>query len=312
MKTILKNIITASLLLAQVTASAQSELLEALPVMLQQEFGIEPKKSISLERDVLKEGSPLQSRCEIYTFTLTRKQQEKVLKGMRDEFEVAGRDKNCYSVNSMNELTGQESLRNLMIGDDVQHYITIGKDYKNYINVNILDAHDTARTHRYAYALEWRTSWAKSEKGAIDVRYIITYAKIPSKLNRYGKVPIQDKVLIKGDSLFNVIREVNGKPLKAMGGAVNQSVAGVNTLLMFSSLKKYYQKHKDAELTAISIYSLCKRANEEGLFRDDSLGELEQLICEVDKLTENAKTETDRTYFQKAREQLDEIMKSRK
>ena len=111
---------------------------------------------------------------------------------------------------------------------------------------------------------------------------------------------------------FNIIREVNGKPLKAMGVAVKQGVDGVNTLLQFSALKKYYQKHKDAELTAISIYSLCKHANEEGLFRDDSLGELEQLICEVDKLTVNAKTETDRTYFQKAREQLDEIMKSRK
>ena len=48
-------------------ASAEAvELLEALPVMLQQEFGIEPKKSISLERDVLKEGSPSCGTQQIY------------------------------------------------------------------------------------------------------------------------------------------------------------------------------------------------------------------------------------------------------
>ena len=43
-----------------------------------------------------------------------------------------------------------------------------------------------------------------------------------------------------------------------------------------------------------------------------SVEELEQIICEVDKLTEKAKTETDRRYFQMAREQLDKILKSRK
>ena len=56
MKTIQKSLMTASLLLAGVTASAQSELLEAMPEMLQKEFSIEPKKSLNQERDVLKEG----------------------------------------------------------------------------------------------------------------------------------------------------------------------------------------------------------------------------------------------------------------
>ena len=81
---------------------------------------------------------------------------------------------------------------------------------------------------------------------------------------------------------------------------------------MLSALKNYYQNNKNAELTAISIYSLCKRANENGLFRDDSVEELEQIIYNVEKLIEEAKTETDRKYFQMAREQLDKILKSRK
>ena len=270
---------------------------------------VEVTKSLGRERDIQKEGTPLKWRCDIYQFSLPKKLRP-LLDEMIKAFEANGNDNpNCYGINTLTTINPQnEGKRNLIIGDDINRYVTIGEQYGNYVNVNILDATDTTKTHRYAYALEWKDD----SRDNVIARYIITYAKIPSKLNRYGKVPIQDKVLIKGDSLFNVIREVNGKPLKAMGVAVNQSVAGVNTLLIFSALKKYYQKHKDAELTAISIYSLCKRANEEGLFRDDSLGELEQLICEVDKLTENAKTETDRTYFQKAREQLDEILKSRK
>ncbi|MBR6845296.1 MAG: hypothetical protein IKM92_01615 [Bacteroidaceae bacterium] len=270
---------------------------------------VEVTKSLGRERDIQKEGTPLKWRCDIYQFSLPKKLRP-LLDEMIKAFEANGNDNpNCYGINTLTTINPQnEGKRNLIIGDDINRYVTIGEQYGNYVNVNILDATDTTKTHRYAYALEWK----EDSRDNVIARYIVTYAKIPSKQNRYGKVPIQDKVLIKGDSLFNVIREVNGKPLKAMGVAVNQSVAGVNTLLIFSALKKYYQKHKDAELTAISIYSLCKRANEEGLFRDDSLGELEQLICEVDKLTENAKTETDRTYFQKAREQLDEIMKSRK
>ena len=40
--------------------------------------------------------------------------------------------------------------------------------------------------------------------------------------------------------------------------------------------------------------------------------ELKQMIIEVAELTEEAKTETDRKYFQMAREQLDKILKSKK
>ena len=374
---------TASLLLAGVTASAQSELLEALPEMLQKEFSIEPKKSLNQERDVLKEGCPLKSRCDIYSFTLTKKQQEKVFKGLKDCFESAGKDKNCYSVNSMNDLTGKESLRNLIIGDDVQHYVTIGQDYTNYINVNILDAKDTTKTHRYAYALEWRETSETSEKGAIDVRYIITYAKTPTSPNsslevikKSNKDAIESYIqgFIKGLDPKNVYRiknarfQWNGKdyPIEKIdsvfrdaekrgeqisknlqkafikGNSVvvwadsidhdndpvtdvvlrlqqgenvtfNDLLCNDNILLILSQLKQQYLAGQNTEFNAISIYTLCRKAYDGGFFSDSqSFEELEQIICEVDKLTEKAKTETDRKYFQMAREQLDKILKSRK
>ena len=173
----MKTIIKCLFFLLATSASAQNWTLEELPSMLQKEYGLTLKKSINIERDILKEGRPLKSRADIYTFVLTAKQREKILPGLQEAFEEAGKqDPNCYGINTMNDLTGKESLRNLMIGDNPEQYIVIGKDYNNYVNVNFLDAEDSTKTHRYAYALEWRDG----NKGATDVRYIVTYAKIPS------------------------------------------------------------------------------------------------------------------------------------
>lgn len=279
MKTIQKSLMTASLLLAGVTASAQNELLEAMPEMLQKEFSIEPKKSLNQERDVLKEGYPLKSRCDIYSFTLTKKQQEKVFKGLKDCFESAGKDKNCYSVNSMNDLTGKESLRNLIIGDDVQHYVTIGQDYTNYINVNILDAKDTTKTHRYAYALEWRETSETSEKEAIDVRYIITYAQIPTNYTATVQYPSADLA----DAVKDMIK--NGRELRGRDFAFDELQSEDNILLTFSKLKSQYNLGFNPEFNAISIYLLCKRAREYGYFKgEDSKAMLKQLKDEVREL----------------------------
>ena len=57
----------------------------------------------------------------------------------------------------------------------MDRYITIGENYSNYLNVNILDNEDTTKTHRYAYALEWKEDYERN----VYVRYIVTYAKIP-------------------------------------------------------------------------------------------------------------------------------------
>ena len=287
---------------------------------------VEVTKSLGRERDIQKEGTPLKWRCDIYQFTLTKKQRP-LLDEMIKAFEANGNDNpNCYGINTLTTINPlNEGKRNLIIGDDINRYVTIGEQYGNYVNVNILDATDTTKTHRYAYALEWK----EDPKGNVIARYIVTYAKIPSnpisslkvikkeidpkKLNRLGDVRIQDKVSISGDSAFNVVREVNGKPLKVMGGAISQAFDGNNILLMFSDLKQYYNKYQNTELTAISIYMLCKHANESGFFTDPrSFEELEHLMYEMDVLIEKAKTETDRKYFQMAREQLDKILKSRK
>ncbi len=174
---------TVTLFLATTAASAQcAQVLEDHMEMLiteARESKVEITKSLGLERDVQKEGAPMQWRCDVFQFSLPKKKRE-LMDRMIKTFEEESRDNpNCYGVNSMSESTNGDAnghSRNLMIGEDPNRFVTIGRDYNNFLNINILDATDTTKAHRYAYALEWRDGG----KGKTDVRYIVTYAKIPS------------------------------------------------------------------------------------------------------------------------------------
>ena len=183
MKTIFKSFILASLLFAPLSALAQKVIAQDLESWMSSLItqAIENKvvvdKNFGQERDIQKEGNPLKWRCDIMTFTLPKKHRI-FLEDMIRAFEENGHhNPNCYGINSKRTGTSQaEGKRNLMIGDDPSNYVTIGENYGNYLNVNILDATDTTKTHRYAYALEWK----EDHKGNAIVRYIVTYAKIPS------------------------------------------------------------------------------------------------------------------------------------
>ncbi len=281
----MKTIIKCLFFLLATSASAQNWTLEELPSMLQKEYGLTLKKSINIERDILKEGRPLKSRADIYTFVLTAKQQEKILPGLQEAFEEAGKqDPNCYGINTMNDLTGKESLRNLMIGDNPEQYIVIGKDYNNYVNVNFLDAEDSTKTHRYAYALEWREMQGTSEKGSLEVRYIITYAKIPSA----------QKTIIG-----------MGIPSNPINPSSNDMTLDDAFIRDFSNLKSYYINHELTEKIAFAVYELCKLGDRFGNFTlPDTTEKWEKVMSDIDSLIEVAKTEADRNYFQKARDLL--------
>ena len=217
MKTILRSTIMASLLLATATASAQraesieEQMRKIMDVVIDHQ--VEVTKSLGQERDVQKEGKPLTWRCDIYSFTLPKKYREH-LDEMIAVFETQNRENpNCYGVNSMSEASDGNSYghkRNLMVGEDPNRYVTIGKDYNNYLNVNILDDADTTKTHRYAYALEWRSAG----KGKTDIRYIVTYAKIPS--TKTSLIQQDHPYLDFGKS--HIIKR-NGKPVLIQGNA---------------------------------------------------------------------------------------------
>lgn len=289
----MKNLILASLMLVSLNASAQKVVAQDIESWMSSLISqtidnkVEVSKSLGQERDITKEGTPLKWRCDIMTFTLPKKQRS-MLDEMIKAFEANGTyNPNCYGVNTLTTGNPQnQGKRNLMIGDDVSRYVTIGEQYGNYINVNILDACDTTKTHRYAYALEWK----EDHKGNVFARYIVTYAKMPSA---------QTTTIIG-----------MGIPSDPINPWPNDTTIDDAFIRNFNSLKDYYMNHELTEMIANSIYQLCKLGVRFGNFTlPDSTEKWEKVMHDIDSLIEVAKTETDRVNFQKARDLLMQMKK---
>ena len=285
----MKNLILASLMLVSLNASAQKVVAQDIESWMSSLISqaidnkVEVSKSLGQERDITKEGTTLKWRCDIMTFTLPKKHRS-MLDEMIKAFEANGTyNPNCYGVNTLTTGNPQnEGKRNLMIGDDPSRYVTIGEQYGYYININILDATDTTKTHRYAYALEWK----EDHKGNVFARYIVTYAKIPSA----------QKTTVIG----------MGIPSNQIG-YINEKANDDAFITNFNNLKDYYFNHqtKLTAVTAGSIYNLCKMGVEYGAFRrPESTEKWEKVMAGIDSLIEVAKTEADRNYFQWARDLL--------
>jgi len=286
----MKNLILAGLMLATLNASAQKVVAQDIESWMSSLISqaidnkVEVSKSLGQERDITKEGTPLKWRCDIMTFTLPKKQRS-MLDDMIKAFEANGTyNPNCYGVNTLSTGNPQnEGKRNLMIGEDVNRYVTIGEQYGNYININILDASDTTKTHRYAYALEWK----EDHKGNVFARYIVTYAKIPTTIIGKG---------------------IPSNPIDTYNEMTNDDAF----ITDFNILKDYYFNHqtKLTAVTAVSIYNLCKMGVEYGAFRrPDSTEKWEKVMADIDSLIEIAKNEADRNYFQRARDLLMKMKK---
>lgn len=289
----MKNLILAGLMLATLNASAQKVVAQDIESWMSSLISqaidnkVEVSKSLGQERDITKEGTPLKWRCDIMTFTLPKKQRS-MLDEMIKAFEANGTyNPNCYGVNSLSTGDPQnQGKRNLMIGDDPSRYVTIGEQYGNYINVNILDASDTTKTHRYAYALEWK----EDHKGNVFARYIVTYAKIP---------------LAQTTTVIGM-----GIPSNPINPFFNEMTNDDAFIRNFNSLKDFYWRNNTTEVTAISIYELCRLGVKFGAFQlPDSTEKWEKVMADIDSLIEVAKNETDRNYFQMARELLMQMKK---
>lgn len=289
----MKNLILASLMLVSLNASAQKVVAQDIESWMSSLISqtmdnkVEVSKSLGQERDITKEGTPLKWRCDIMTFTLPKKQRS-MLDEMIKAFEANGTyNPNCYGVNTLTTGNPQnQGKRNLMIGDDPNRYVTIGEQYGNYININILDASDTTKTHRYAYALEWK----EDHKGNVFARYIVTYAKIPSA---------QTTTIIG-----------MGIPSDPINPWPNDTTIDDAFIRNFNSLKDWYMNHELTEKIAVAVYELCKLGDRFGNFTlPDSTEKWEKVMHDIDSLIEVAKTETDRVNFQKARELLMKMKK---
>ena len=351
MRTVYKSLFTASLLLAATATLAQKVIVEDLDNWMSSLISraidnkVEVSRSLGQERDIQKEGTPLKWRCDIITFTLPKKQRSLLDEMIKALQENGHNNPYCYGINTLTAGNPQNEGRpKLMIGDDINRYVTIGEQYGNYVNVNILDAADTTKTHRYAYAIEWK----EDHKHNTFVRYIVTYAKIPSISRKQKTGPIQapnearawqlfkDYPIEKLDSLYRELNEkmqnafVKGNSIvswsdtlahdtdpvtdvvqrlqKGQNVTINDFLCDDNVLLLFSQLKQKYLAGQNTEFNAISIYTLCKEARESGFFSGDmSKEELKQLKSEVSALIEKTGDETNRKYLQMAFRELEKI-----
>ena len=78
----------------------------------------------------------------------------------------------------------------------------------------------------------------------------------------------------------------------------------------FNSLKDFYWRNNTTEVTAISIYDLCRLGVKFGAFQlPDSTEKWEKVMADIDALIEVAKNEADRKYFEKARDLLMQMKK---
>ena len=117
MKTFLKNLLFASFLLVSMPVSAQRIIVQDLESWMSDlisraiDKDVKVKMDFGQERDIHKEGMPLKWRCDVITFTLSKKQRF-LFNEMIEAFEHTGHyNPNCYSINSLTKSNPQSGTK---------------------------------------------------------------------------------------------------------------------------------------------------------------------------------------------------------
>ena len=153
--------------------------------------GVTTSESIVRERDLSQPGNPMKSMCELWEFTcdvslLSRIEQLSAL------MKANSTSDNCYYVKT--HTPGHTDWHDILVGDDPTRVVELGRSERcHYTLVNFIDTLDTAKCHRYAYALEWQEQnipfKLKEQNGKLVKRpvtektykgkVVITYARMP-------------------------------------------------------------------------------------------------------------------------------------
>ena len=178
-----------------------------------------------------------------------------------------------------------------------------------YIYALFLDPKDMSKTHRYAYAMEWR----KDEKEIVG-KLVVTYATTQQyreggKKGRIIRINGNDVKLSAngfsyGDSdLFNKFFSM-GEGLSAFGSDstfVSSSIGSESWLSQFNTFKNLFLKDPNSTASnyyASHIYKMCKKA--------DTLDDIEKkmVIKELEKVKKATNDEFLQEMFQASIERL--------
>ena len=198
--------LTLLLLVVSLTAGAQNQEIETELRSFLQTGGFTVSQSTTQERDVNQPGAPMKSMCYLWDFTCNESQLP-TLQQMADYMTACSNEPLCYFVKT--HTPGSTDWHDILIGDDPNQKVELGRSAtSHYTIINFLDANDSTKSHRYAYALEWQEAGAPYKlvkvKGKLtkqpvtEKKYkgkvVITYASIPGKGQKAEKQELSIKL----------------------------------------------------------------------------------------------------------------------
>lgn len=264
------------MMLMPLTILAQGNIKRTFNVLITSDYA-KVESSHKLNKDP-ETGSKI-GQLDVYEFTIPASHHDLV----EDIERAFDQDKEkAYSLSSAS--TANKRLNNyssLAVGGfDYGYRLGNIKDSR-YIYALFLDPEDKSKTHRYAYAMEWR----KGTKETIG-KLVITYA-----------TTLQHRESNKQSRIIHI----NGNDVKLSDNGFSFSNGSESWLSQFNTYKNLFTNNPEgtaANYYASFIYKLCKKA--------DSLDDLEKqmVIKELEKLRKVTKDEFIQNIFETSIERL--------
>ena len=293
------------LMLMPLTSHAQGFIKRAFNVLITSEPAqVESSHKLNKNPETgVKEG-----QLDVYEFTIPASHHD-LVENIEQAFE---QDKEkAYSLRTASATNKKiyVNYTSLAVGGDDSGYPLGDIKGSRYIYALFLDPEDMSKTHRYAYAMEWR----KDEKEIVG-KLIVTYATT-QQYREGGKkgriisingnnVKLSTNGFSFGDSdLFNQFFSM-GEGLSALGSDstfVSSSIGSESWLSQFNTFKNLFLKDPNSTSSnyyASHIYKMCKKA--------DTLDDMEKkmVIKELEKVKKATNDEFLQEMFQASIERL--------
>lgn len=231
-----------------------------------------------------------EGQLDVYEFTIPISHHDLV-----DNVERAFEEdkEKAYSLKTVSSKKSYD-YTSLAVGGDDSGYPLGDIKGSRYIYALFLDPEDMSKTHRYAYAMEWR----KDEKEIVG-KLIVTYATT----QQYREGEKKGRIIrINGN---DVKLSANGFSFGSAFGSdstfVNSSIGSESWLSQFNTFKNLFLKNPNSTASnyyASHIYKMCKKA--------DALDDMEKkmVIKELEKVMKATNDEFLQEMFQASIERL--------
>ena len=285
-------------LLLPFTATAQQHIEKTFNALRQSKAQKEVWSEHTIEKDP--ETGKLKGLSDIYDFLITNPQNKNLVTAIELAFRQ-DEDK-AYSVRNGNR-GGEEHYTSLAVGNSNTGGVAIGlMKGSKYTYALFLDPKDSARQHRYAYALEWVDDGDKI-RGRIAKTYATTQEHRRS-IRQTRTISINGNTFKIDDNSFSL---GSGFPFDNSSVFDNDSIfsfgpkSSESWLSEFNTFKNLFLKNPTgtaANYHVSHIYKLCKNAD----CLDDA--EKAMVLKELEKMKKAAKDDFVKQMFEMSMERL--------